>query len=46
MVKTTTKKVKHVDAKELLVRQAAQAKVEETKAEETVVEQTESKEAE
>ena len=44
MVKTTTKKVKHVDAKELLVRQTV--KVEEPKAEEPVVEQTEVKEAE
>ena len=40
MVKTTTKKVKHVDAKELLVRTVAETKAEE------VVEQTEVKEAE
>ena len=40
MVKTTTKKVKHVDAKELLVRTVAETKAEE------VVEETEAKEAE
>ena len=49
MVKTTTKKVKHVDAKELLVRQVAnkqEAKVEEVKPEEVVEETKEVKEAE
>ena len=40
MVKTTTKKVKHVDAKELLVRTVAETKAEE------VVEETQVKEAE